>query len=53
MARFIGDSNIVDGVMLRDYLQVKNRLNLLILDKVRADDCEFAFPTTTLDMPKS
>lgn len=38
---------------LRDYLQVKNRLNLLILDKVRADDCEFAFPTTTLDMPKS
>lgn len=42
----------ITKISLRDYLQVKNRLNLLILDKVRADGCEFAFPTTTLDMPK-
>lgn len=42
----------ITKISLSDFMAVKNRLNLLILDTVRADGCDFAFPTTTLDMPK-
>ena len=31
-------------------MQVKNTLNLQILDLMQEEDCEFAFPTTTVEM---
>lgn len=42
----------ITKIPLREFLQVKNRLNLLILDKVRAAGCDFAFPTTTVELAK-
>lgn len=39
-------------IPLREFLAVKNVLNFQILDVVRAEGCDFAFPTTTLDIPK-
>ena len=39
-------------ISLREFLAVKNVLNFQILDVVRAEGCDFAFPTTTLDIPK-
>lgn len=39
-------------IPLREFLAVKNGLNFQILDVVRAEGCDFAFPTTTLDIPK-
>ena len=41
----------VTKVSLAGFLQVKNRLNLQIMDVVHKDGCDFAFPTTTLDIP--
>mgnify|MGYP004494120351 CR=1 FL=1 len=35
---------------LADFLQAKNRLNLQIMDVVHKDGCDFAFPTTTIEM---
>jgi len=35
---------------LADFLQAKNRLNLQIMDVVHKDGCDFAFPTTTVEM---
>ena len=32
------------------FLQAKNRLNLQIMDVVHKDGCDFAFPTTTIEM---
>lgn len=34
-----------------DFLREKSRLNLEIMQLVAQDGCNFAFPTTTLDMP--
>ena len=39
-------------IVLSDFLLVKNRLNLQILDAVHAAGCDFAFPTTTVDLPE-
>ncbi len=39
-------------IPLLEFLAVKNVLNFQILDAVRAEGCDFAFPTTTLDIPK-
>lgn len=35
---------------LADYLQAKNRLNLQIMDVVHKAGCDFAFPTTTVEI---
>lgn len=35
-----------------DFLQEKSRLNLEIMQMVSQAGCDFAFPTTTLDMPE-
>lgn len=35
-----------------DFLQEKSRLNLEIMQMVNRAGCDFAFPTTTLDMPE-
>ena len=43
----------VSRVSLREFLKVKNCLNLQILDLVRAEGCSFAFPTVTVDMPEN
>ena len=40
----------ITKVNLRDFMQVKNTLNLQILDLMQEEDCEFAFPTTTVEM---
>lgn len=40
----------ITKINLREYMRVKNALNLKILDMVRAEGCEFAFPTTTVEM---
>lgn len=39
-------------IPLGEFLQVKNELNFEILDLVRSEGCEFAFPTTTVEMAK-
>ena len=36
-----------------DYLKERHRLNLLIMQTVKNAGCEFAFPTTTVEMAKS
>ena len=36
-----------------DYLKDRHRLNLLIMQTVKNAGCEFAFPTTTVEMAKS
>ena len=41
----------ITQIDLVPFLQVKNRLNLQIMDAVHAAGCDFAFPTTTLDIP--
>lgn len=38
-------------IVLADFLVVKGRLNLQIMDAVHAAGCDFAFPTTTIDIP--
>ena len=43
----------VSRVSLREFLKVKNSLNLQILDLVRTEGCSFAFPTVTVDMPEN
>ena len=40
----------VTTTRLADFLQAKNRLNLQIMDVVHKDGCDFAFPTTTIEM---
>ena len=40
----------ITKVNLREFMQVKNTLNLQILDLMREEGCEFAFPTTTVEM---
>ena len=40
----------VTTTRLADFLQAKNRLNLQIMDAVHKDGCDFAFPTTTIEM---
>ena len=35
-----------------DYLKERHRLNLLIMQTVKNAGCEFAFPTTTVEMAK-
>lgn len=40
----------ITKVNLRDFMQVKNTLNLQILDLMQEEGCEFAFPTTTVEM---
>mgnify|MGYP002544203381 CR=1 FL=1 len=42
----------ITKVNLRDFMQVKNTLNLQILDVMQEEGCEFAFPTTTVDLPE-
>ena len=42
----------ITKVNLRDFMQVKNTLNLQILDLMQEEGCEFAFPTTTVDLPE-
>ena len=42
----------ITKVNLRDFMQVKNTLNLHILDLMQEEGCEFAFPTTTVDFPE-
>ena len=42
----------ITKVNLRDFMQVKNTLNLQILDLMKEEGCEFAFPTTTVDLPE-
>ena len=42
----------ITKVNLRDFMQVKNTLNLHILDLMQEEGCEFAFPTTTVDLPE-
>jgi len=42
----------ITKVNLRDFMQVKNTLNLQILDLMQEKGCEFAFPTTTVDLPE-
>ena len=40
----------ITKVNLRNFMQVKNTLNLQILDLMQEEGCEFAFPTTTVEM---
>lgn len=40
----------ITKIPLREFLKVKDTLNFQILDMVRAEGCEFAFPTTTVEM---
>ena len=40
----------VTTTRLADFLQAKNRLNLQIMDVVHKDGCDFAFPTTTIEI---
>ena len=42
----------ITKVNLREFMQVKNTLNLQILDLMQEEGCEFAFPTTTVDLPE-
>lgn len=42
----------ITKISLNDFLQIKNSLNLKILDMVRAEGCDFAFPTVTVDEGK-
>lgn len=42
----------ITKIALNEFSQVKNALNLQILDLVRSSGCAFAFPTVTVDMPK-
>ena len=42
----------ITKVNLREFMQVKNTLNLQILDLMKEEGCEFAFPTTTVDLPE-
>ena len=42
----------ITKISLNEFSQVKNRLNLKILDMVRAEGCDFAFPTVTVDEGK-
>ena len=42
----------ITKVNLRDFMQVKNTLNLQIFDLMKEEGCEFAFPTTTVDLPE-
>lgn len=42
----------ITKVNLRDFMQVKNTVNLQILDLMQEEGCEFAFPTTTVDLPE-
>jgi MscS family membrane protein len=42
----------ITKVNLREFMQVKNTLNLHILDLMQEEGCEFAFPTTTVDLPE-
>ena len=42
----------ITKVNLRDFMQAKNTLNLQILDLMQEEGCEFAFPTTTVDLPE-
>ncbi len=40
----------ITKVPLREFLRVKNELNFQILDLVRSEGCDFAFPTTTVEL---
>ena len=42
----------ITKVTLREFMQAKNTLNLQILDLMQEEGCEFAFPTTTVDLPE-
>ena len=42
----------ITKVNLRDFMRVKDTLNLQILDLMQEEGCEFAFPTTTVDFPE-
>ena len=42
----------ITKVNLREFMQVKNTLNLQILHLMQEKGCEFAFPTTTVDLPE-
>ena len=42
----------ITKVNLREFMQAKNTLNLQILDLMQEEGCEFAFPTTTVDLPE-
>ncbi len=42
----------ITQIALAPFLKVKDRLNLQIMDAVHNAGCDFAFPTTTLDIPQ-